>query len=39
MVGTKNLQMACLSKQIWELLLRKKVTVTADIESCRKTDS
>ena len=50
MGGTKNLQMVCLSKQIWKLLLRKKVTVTADhlpsalkkhadIESRRKTDS
>ena len=43
--GTKKLQMVCLSKQIWKLLLRKKVTVTAeylpgalskyaDLESC-----
>ena len=30
MGGIKNLQMSCLSKQIWELLLRKKVTVTAE---------
>ena len=48
--GTRNLQMVSLSKQIWKLLLRKKVTVTAeylpsamnkhaDIESCRKTYS
>ena len=50
MEGTKNLQMVYLSKQIWKLLLRKKVTVTAeylpsalnkhaDIESRQKTDS
>ena len=50
MGGIKNLQMSCLSKQIWELLLRKKVTVTAEylpsapkkhagIESRYKTDS
>ena len=49
MGGTKNLQMVCLSKQIRELLLREKVTVTAEylpsalnkhanIESRRKTD-
>ena len=48
--GTKNLQMICLAKQIWKLLLRKKVTITAeylpsvlnkhaDIESRRKIDS
>ena len=47
---SKNLQMVCLSKQIWEVLLRKKGTVIAeyfpkalnkhaDIEYCRKTDS
>ena len=47
---TKNLQMVFLSKQIWELLVRKKVIVTtgylpsalnkdADIESSHKTDS
>ena len=47
---SKNLQMVCLSKQIWEVLLRKKETVIAeyfpkalnkhaDIEYCRKTDS
>ena len=46
----KDLQMAFLSKQIWELLVMKKVIVTvdylpsglnkgADIESCHKTDS
>ena len=50
MGDTKNLQMVCLSRHIWELLLRKQVTVTAeylssglnrhaDIESCRKIDS
>ena len=50
MGGTKNLQMVCLFKQIWALLLRKKVTVTpeylisalnrhANIESRCKTDS
>ena len=47
---SKNLQMVCLSKQIWEVLLRKKETVIAeyfpkalnkhaDMEYCRKTDS
>ena len=30
MGGAKNLQMVCLSRQIWEMLLRKKVTVTAE---------
>ena len=46
----KDLQMPFLSKQIWELLVMKKVIVTvdylpsglykgADIESCHKTDS
>ena len=50
MRSTKNLQMVCLSQQIWELLLREKVTVTAeylpsvlnkhaDIEPRRKTHS
>ena len=50
MGDTKNLQMVCLFEQIWKLLLRKKVTVTAeylpsalnkhaDIESRRKADS
>ena len=48
--GTKSLQMVCLSEQIWKLLLKTKVTVTAeyprnalnkhgDIESCCKTFS
>ena len=30
MGATKNLQIVCLSKQIWELLLGKKVKVTAE---------
>ena len=30
MGGAKNLQMVCLSRQIWEMLLRKKVTVTTE---------
>ena len=33
MGDTKNLQMICLSKQIWKLLLRKKVTVTVRVSS------
>ena len=32
--GIKNLDMVCVSKQIWELPLRKKVTVTAEYLPC-----
>ena len=32
--GIKNLEMVCVSKQIWELPLRKKVTVTAEYLPC-----
>ena len=36
MGGTKNLQMVCLSKQIWKLLLSKKVTDSRVPSQCTK---